>query len=91
MPPLEICFATAHGSGGLQLSPPSETSTTVFCFAVPRSSTAPCSEAPIGVNPRGVNASICPFSAVRSSAATGETSFVSAQPAARPVPLTSEP
>ena len=32
-----------------------------------------------------------PLQAVRSSAATGETSFVSAQPACRPVPLTSEP
>ena len=36
-------------------------------------------------------AAICCLSPSRSSAATGETSFVSAQPAALPVPLTSEP
>jgi hypothetical protein len=90
-PPREICRATAHGSGGLQLSPPSETSTTVFCFALPRSSAAPRSDAPIGVKPRGCRPAICSFRRARSSSATGATSFVSAQPARRPVPLTSEP
>ena len=91
MPPLEICFATPHGCGGAQLSPPSETSTTVFCFAVPRSLTAPCSDAPIGVKPFGDSAAICCLSPSRSSATTGETSLVSAQPSSLPVPLTCEP
>ena len=90
-PPLARSRATPHGAGGAQLSPPSETSTTVFCFAVPRSCAAPCSERPIGVKPFGVIASIALLSPVRSSGATGETSLVSAQPAALPVPLTSEP
>ena len=60
--PCASCRATPHGAGGAQLSPPSETSTTVFCFALPRSSAAACSERPIGVKPRGWSASMAAFS-----------------------------
>ena len=59
-PPLASSRATPHGAGGAQLSPPSETSTTVFCFAVPRSLRRALQRAPIGVKPRGVIASIAP-------------------------------
>ena len=90
-PPCDSSRATLHGSGGAQLSAPSETSTTVFCLALPRSLAAACSDVPIGVKPRGVIASIEDLSPSRSSGATGETSRESAQPFSRPVPLTREP
>ena len=90
-PPCDRSRATLHGSGGAQLSAPSETSTTVFCLALPRSLAAACSDVPIGVKPRGVIASIDDLSPSRSSGATGETSRESAQPFSRPVPLTRDP
>src|SRR3954471_9341774 len=79
-PRLATSSAAMHGSGGAQLSPPSETSTTVRRpAALPRSSGVASSEAPIGVRPLPSSACTVEVILPLSSGPTGIVSSVSLQ------------
>src|SRR3954451_15259139 len=91
-PRLATSSAALHGSGGAQLSPPSETSTTVRRpAALPRSSGVASSEAPIGVRPLPSSACTVEVILPLSSGPTGIVSSVSLQACAFETSATFEP